>query len=515
MYRFMDKGKAIPLAFIAFYLGLVLLVGVWTGRRKQSSASWQFGAGGLSVFGIISMLLGTRLGAASTIGLVEDVHETGMVAFAFVLGGVLGSIICGFTTGRYFYRTKTMTTAAFNFQRLGKRVTFFGIFLDITIGLAVNALQVLGVGLIIRGLTGLDLVWGIAIGSFLGWIYLTLGGITATAATNIIHLGVCFLGILGATVILFSIMPLAEVTSQVPAEMMDPFSSWATIARWMIVGIAISISVNIYHSPLATARTERAAIAASFWTGIIFMAFGALVIIMGLYAIAWAGPIYEASQGKPLSGADAFGVLSSLIGNEAVGGSKIGGFVGLVMMSGVIGAIISTMAPLAWGISTILSRDVYKGIIKPDATSGEELVVARIFSTIYWLVPGVIALQVERDILGNLLFLLELPVGGALAAFLCYYWDRVNEQSAFYTLVASFTTGVIHKAIEMVNPEFIHSLGPWFSTPLSWIIIVSPIVFFGFVFFGKPPSKEELEVVRRARANLEPLSAEKEAEAAS
>lgn len=502
----MDSGQQFALGLIATYMFIVLVVGVWVGRRSATSASWQFGAGGLSVTGICAMLLGTRIGATATVGLVEDVYNVGIVAFSFVFGQVLGSIICGFTTGRYFYRSKMMTMPAFMYMRLGKRVTILGILIDVFIGLAVNGIQVLGVALIIRALTGLDLVWGIMIGSFLGWIYLTLGGITATAATNFIHLGICFVSILLASFLLFGIMPLGTVIDLVPETNMQPFTPFMTVVRWTIVGVAISLIANIYHSPLATARSEGRAILASVLTGLIYGLFGIFVMIMGLYAIVWAAPAFEAANGRELPGRIAFGTVSTLLGVEEAGGSAFGGIVGLLVMAGVIGAIISTMAPLAWAISTILSRDVYRKFIRPDATDKQELFATRVFSTVYWLVPGIIGYAFrDSPLLAQLLFLLELPVGGVFAVFLCFYWSRVNEQSAFYTLLTSVSAGILHRIIELTNPGILEPLGPWFGSAIGWIVTSSAVVFFLLVFLGKRPSEAELEVVRRARLNLEPL----------
>lgn len=497
----MDSGKITAIVFLSIYLAVVLAVGVWVGRRKATSTSWQFGSGGLSVTAIVAMLLGTRLGATATVGLVEDIYNSGLVAFSFVFGQVVGSILCGFTTGRLFYRTRMMTLPAFTYRRLGKRVTILGILIDVVIGLAVNGIQVLGVGLIIEALTGIPLIWGIVIGSFLGWIYLTLGGINATAATNLIHLIVCFAGILGGVVVLMGIMPLGAAVEAFPEDHFNPMTPMITVVRWMIVGVAISIVANVYHSPLATARSEKQAIAASVITGLLYGLFGALVVVLGIYAYGWAAPIYKAGQGAELPGRLAFGTIATLLGNPKAGGSALGGLVGLVMMSGVIGAIISTMAPLAWAISTILSRDVYKKFIKPDATDREELMATRIFSTVYWLVPGIIALQVNRGLLNALLFLLELPIGGFLAAFLCFFWKRVNNTAAFYTLLTSVSVGIAHFVVHSANPEWMDSLGAWFGSSVGWIVTSSVIVFFLCVFLGPPPSDADLEVTRRAVRN--------------
>lgn len=499
------QEKIVEIIFLSIYLGAVLIVGVWVGRKQKTSASWQFGSGGLSVAAIVAMLLGTRLGATATVGLVEDIYHTGLVAFSFVFGQVVGSILVGFTTGKYFYRSKMMTLPAFSYRRMGRNVTIVAILADVVIGLAVNGIQVLGVGLIIHNLTGLPLWAGIAIGSFLGWIYLTLGGINATAATNIIHLIVCFTGIVGGVIMLAGIMPIGAAVEAVPEEMLHPMTPMITVVRWMIVGIAISIVANVYHSPLATARSESRAIAASVLAGIVYGIFGLLVTVMGIYAISWAGPAFEAGQGIPLEGRNAFGVIAVLLGNEAAGGSALGGIVGLVMMSGVIGAIISTMAPLAWAISTILTRDVYKKFIKPDATDKEELLATRIFSTVYWLIPGLIALVMKQGLLAKLLFLLELPAGGVFATFLCFYWKRVNESAAFYTIVTSISAGILHFAVANLNPGLLEPLGVWFGSSIGWIMTASTIVFFSCAFLGKPPTEEQLEIVRRARENLEPM----------
>jgi len=176
-----------------------------------------------------------------------------------------------------------------------------------------------------------------------------------------------------------------------------------------------------------------------------------------------------------------------------------------MMMAGVVGAIISTMAPLVWNIATVLSRDVYRGYLHPSASDREELRAARLITTVYWLVPGIIALMIGEGLLSTLLFLLELPTGAILPTVLCFYWDRVNEASAFYTLLASVLTGLMYQPAAALYPRYVDALGPWFGSSVGWITTVSLLVFVGGLVLGPSPDEERLEVVRRARADAPPM----------
>ncbi len=509
-------GQQIAILVLCVYMFAVLAAGGWFGRRAGSSgSSWQFGSKGLGVFSIVAVLLGTRLGATATVGLTEDIYNTGIVAMWFIISQGLGATLTGHTTGLILYRTRMMTLPALMLVRFGPRCVAAGILGDMIIGLAINGIQALGVGLIIQALTGLDLKWGIFIGSFLGWSYLTFGGLAATAATNLIHLLVCSVGVVLGMFLLFGQAPLGEVMQNVPAEKIDLFVSLPTIINWVIVYFAISVISNVFHTPLATARSEKDVLRASYLTTGLYLIIGSIVAVFGIYAIGYYGPLYEQNTGDPMPGNIAFGAIAKFLGDSEAGGSPFGGLVGLLMMSGVIGAIISTMAPLAWNISTLVSRDVYKKHVRPEASSGEELLVARVFSTVYWLIPGFIGLFISRDLLSALLFLLELPVGAAFAGFLMIYWDRVNEPSFFYSILMSWIAGIAHKLIDIFSPETLESLNSamgsglfawWFSSAIGWIVTSSALVFFPLVFLGTPPTDAQLEPIRRARAGLEPLA---------
>ncbi len=501
----MGTARVISTSILSIYLGLVLLVGIWFARRESTSFSWRFGAEGLGVLGIVSVLIGTRLGAASTVGLVEDIYKTGFVSCTYILSGLVGFVLMGLTVGRYFYRTKMMTLVAFNVQRFSRRFAFVGVALGLGIGLVVNGIQLLGVALIIKSLTGLPLIGGVIIGSFLGWIYLTLGGIEATSATNIIHLSLCFVAIFLGVLIMFSRASFMEAWAAIPAGRLSLTGDWNEVVDWMIAGTASHFVSNVYYSPMATADTEEKAVRSAVLAGLIYAVFGILVTIMGIYALGQFAPLYTEVTGQPFTGEEAFGTLALILGETRLGGSLFGLVVGSMMMAGIIGAIISTMAPLAWNISTIVSQDVYKGYLNPDATDENELFVARLFSTLYWLVPTILALIIEEGLLDTLLFLIELPVGVVIPIVLCFYWDRVNEESAFYTMLVSVFAGLSYQGVLVYYPEWVRSFGPWFGTSPGWITSASLVTFLIALWLGGPPSEDKLEVVRRAWNNEDPL----------
>lgn len=501
----MDTLQLVSSIILSGYLGLVLFVGVWVARGGTTSSDWQFSPEGLGILGIASVLVGTQLGAASTVGVAEDVFNIGVATYAFIVSGALGFVLAGLTTGRFFYRTKMMTLVAFNVHRFSRRFAFLGVGLGLIIGMIVNGVQLLGVALIIQSLTGLSLVWGVVIGSFLGWIYLMLGGLSATSATNIIHLGVCLGGLILGAVVLVDHTPLSEALAGLPDGHLDPTGNPMYIIHWLIVGVASHFVSNVYYSPLASADTEREAVASCLWSGLIYLLFGLLTMTVGIYAVGVFAPLYEQATGGALTGELAFGTVAHLIGDPQFGGGPVGLVVGTIMMAGVIGAIISTMAPLVWNIATILSQDLYREYLYPDASDREELLAARVFTTLYWVIPAVVALIIGEGLLSTLLFLLELPTGAMLPIILCFFWERVNEPSAFYTLVASVGTGLIYRPIAAWYPDLMEGLGPWFGSSVGWITTVSLLVFAGALLFGDRPEEEKLEVVRRARAEEPPL----------
>ncbi len=501
----MDTLQVVSSFILSGYLGFVLIVGVWVARGGTTSSDWQFSPEGLGVLGIASVLVGTQLGAASTVGVAEDVFNIGVATYAFILSGALGFVLAGLTTGRFFYRTKMMTLVAFNVHRFSRRFAFLGVGLGLVIGMIVNGVQLLGVALIIQSLTGLSLLWGVVIGSFLGWIYLTLGGLSATSATNIIHLGVCLGGLILGVFVLVDHTPLQEAIAGMPTGHLDPTGNVPYVVHWLIVGVASHFVSNVYYSPLARADTEREAVASCLWSALIYLFFGLLTMTVGIYAVGVFAPLYERALGEPLTAELAFGTVARLIGDPSFGGHTVGLVVGTIMMAGVIGAIISTMAPLVWNIATILSQDVYREYLYPDASDREELLAARVFTTLYWIVPAVVALMIGEGLLSTLLFLLELPTGAILPIVLCFYWERVNEPSAFYTLLASVTTGLVYRPVAAWYPGFVEALGPWFGSSVGWIVTASLVVFTAALLFGGRPEEDRLEVVRRARAGEPPV----------
>ncbi|MCA9039238.1 MAG: sodium/solute symporter [Planctomycetaceae bacterium] len=148
------------------------------------------------------------------------------------------------------------------------------------------------------------------------------------------------------------------------------------------------------------------------------------------------------------------------------------GLFGLIA-AGLIGAILSSIDSMMNSSATIVSVDIYKRYLRPEATDKEMILVGRLFIVVAVLIATLMAIFVinpnsEANFFLTIVDYQGYLVPGILVAFFFgIFWKRGTATAAFATILA----GILFSALidngakwwvgDVLNPELDHPSGPW------------------------------------------------------
>jgi len=460
--------KLVPGIMVTAMLLLFLAVG-YVFKVADTEGMW---VAGRSIGNVENgMAIGANwMSAASYLGMAATIALFGFYGLAFVVGWSTGYFILLIFMAAQMRRFGKYTAPDFvgdRFNSDGARaiaaVTTFLIGFVYAIG------QARGMGLVglyifgdigIPGLSGYQsmvvLMMAITVG------YLTLSGMlgaTKNMTVQFVILIVAFLAGLyavGYTQGYSTVLPQLEygqLISALSAEFSEPFTTqsyytWVATAFTLVVGTCglPHVLVRFY-----TVESERTARWSTVW-GLFFIC----LLYLSAPAFAAFGTDLYANQIGAVYGdpgmSDAAGDVIVVLATQLAGLPEW--FVGLVA-SGGIAAAIATTAGLFIAGSSAISHDIYKGLINPDATQRQQVLVGRLSIVALGVITTLAALDPAAPIAALVTYAFSLA-GSVLFPmfFLGLWWENTNREGA----LAGMTTGLVIWLIPMIN-EVVPSYG--------------------------------------------------------
>ena len=142
------------------------------------------------------------------------------------------------------------------------------------------------------------------------------------------------------------------------------------------------------------------------------------------------------------------------------------------------------------GAGSIFANDIYREVIKPDATDEEVMNVTKITMCIVGIGALLIALFNTQSLITILMFCFTLRAAGSFFPYvLGHYWKKASPAGTIASLIAG-TIVVVY--MEKVSGGML--FGMKFSQPIVPGLVVALIAFIAFSYI-KPPKHETTELV--------------------
>jgi SSS family solute:Na+ symporter len=406
-----------------------MFLGLRIGRRVSGSSDFFVAGRRLGPGLIFSTMLAANIGAGSTVGATSSGYVNGVEAWWWVGSAAVGSVVLAFAIGPRLRRIaevqQLQTVGDYLEFRYGPTVRGAIAVLLWLGSLFILASQLLGLGWILEVVAGIPKAAGSAAGGVLIVVYFVAGGLLTAAWVNVVQLAVKLAGFVIAVPL--AVWSIGGISAVMQVNAADPryWSFWRLDGGGMLnlalLAPAFIVSPGLLQKVFG-ARDDHAV-----RVGVGLNALG-LFLYAGIPALLG---IIARGQYPALTAADL--ALPTVFMNSL---PPVAGALGL---AAVFSAELSAADASLFMLTTSLSQDLYKRMLRPAASDREVLTAARLATIASGTVAVAIALISESvlrtltvfyTLLGVTLF---VPIVGGL------YVARTTTAAA----LASIASGVI------------------------------------------------------------------------
>jgi SSS family solute:Na+ symporter len=445
---------------IVYSVGVVAL-GLWTTRLIRSSSDFFVAGRALGPGLIFSSMLAANIGAGATVNAAGLAYREGLSAWWWSGSAGIASFVLAFCVGpRLWTLAKEhgfYTTGDFLEFRYGSAVRGIVATLVCFGSLWILAAQLIAGAAIINVLTGAPRWVGSAVGGAIMTIYFTSGGLLGTAWVNTLQLVVMLVGFIAALPFVLGSVGGFEAfaSASLPSTFTDityssgPGSGWAFLA---LTGPAFVISPGLIQKSYGASSVRALKIGIAL-NGCGLLLFAFIPVLLGMAGRA----------GLP-------GIASADLVLPSVFTQLLPAWLGALALAAVFSTEVDTCDAILFMISTSVSKDLFKRYLRPSATDGELLRVARAAAVVggtlgvllsIYLSTIVSAMTVFYSLLGVSLF---VPVLGGL------YFRRAGSAEALGGIAAGVTTLLVVRF-------GVAGRHPWLDPTLTGLVAAAAVFF--------------------------------------
>ena len=499
-------------ALLGGYLVLTLVLGLWLARRNSGEEDYFVAGRRLS-----GWLAGASM-AATTFSIDTPLYVAGLIGSRGLAGNWewwsfgLAHVAMAVVFAPLWRRSGVLTDAAFTELRYGgpaaawlRGIKAFLLALPVNcigIGYAFLALRkvVEALGIVSGSPAAFgvpDTLWLLAVVALMVLAYTVAGGLWAVVVTDLVQLVLALLGAVAVAVAALHAaggmggllgqlegMNRPELLSLVPWTIEDGGVHWLEGAGISVPMFLAYIAVQWWsfrrsdgggefiQRMLATRDEQQARLA-----GWVFLVVNYLVRSWLWVVVALAALVLLPDQGDWELSYPALAV--QLLPPVALG---------LVVVS-LVAAFMSTVSTsVNWGAS-YLTHDLYQRFIRPNAGSGELLLVGQL-TTVLLLGLGVVTALISDSIGTVFRLVIAIGSGPGVVLVLRWFWWRVNAAAELAAMLCGFIVGLLTSVLPLVRIED-------YGLRLAVITGVSAVVWLSAMFLSPPESEAVLETFIR------------------
>lgn len=375
------------LIVVLAYFILVTLISVLTKKVASRSAADYLVAGrNLGVIACAVVVASEWLGGMSTIGVSERAFTSGTLQpILYNISTAIGMIIIGYTVARHYRQNNVHTVSEMLGRLFGKRSKAISAIAFLFAYIVLAFVQLQTASSVISAMFGTPWIYSVIISSVVITIYTYIGGMHALAITGIIHVIVMFVGIgFAAFTGLADIGGFAALKADLvanhgsPENLYNPFSgglnyAWSLILGGVLGGMAGQASIQ----PIFAARSAEIAKKSAILSSLIIAPFGIMVAILGL--VAKTGNYFDVTTAASPLWAELTQSINPkmVLPTIMVTPEFIHPVMGGIALAGILAAILSTVGPVNFAVVTIVTKDIYHGIINKSAVDQKLISTAR------------------------------------------------------------------------------------------------------------------------------------------
>ncbi|CAK1863740.1 sodium/proline symporter [Vibrio crassostreae] len=443
-----ENSFAITTTFIA-YLIMMLAIGVIAYKRTSNSTDYFLGGRSLGPWPAALSAGASDMSGWLLLGLPGYAYAAGFEAFWLAGGLLVGTwanwLISAKRLRTYSITTESLTLPEFLSRRFNdnsKLIQTISAFFILLFFLFYTSSGLVAGGKLFETVFGLDYTTAVIIGTVCVVSYTLFGGFLAVSWTDLVQ------GLLMSAALL--IVPIAAMNGglgQLSTDLhnINPelLTLWNDAKGEPLSAIAIislaAWGLGYFGQPHILARFKATRSNKDLTTARRIAVVWSALSMVGAMLVGLVGLIYVTNSGAPKldDGEKIFMLLVNAMFHPVIAG---------ILLAAILAAIMSTADSQLLVSSSALAEDLYKQVLKKDATSEEIVRVGRFAVILISLIALVLAMTPDSSVLG----LVSYAWAGFGAAFgpaivLSLYWSRMNRNGALAGIVVGGVTIVLWK----------------------------------------------------------------------
>ena len=393
----MTSGVWILLGYCAALAGF----GAWLGRRVSAADTFFVAGRRLRALPLFATVLAANIGAGTTVGAAGLGYRDGLSAWWWVGSAGLGTVLLAVWIGPRIWvvakRRGLLTVGDFLDLRYGRSVRLLIASLLWLATLTIVAGQLIAMAEILAVVGGAPRWLGAAAGGTVVICYFAAGGLFGSAWVNLVQLGVLIAGF--AVALPIAISGAGGWEAMLATSPKGAPDYWNFLSGggsgWLYAPLLIPaflVSPGLLQKAYG-AKDERAVRRGLLAAGLGLMMFAAVPVLLGIAARAYEPALANHEQALPVVFTAALPPAAALLG-----------------LAAVFSAEVSSADAGLFMLSTSLSRDLYKGWLRPDASDAQVLRMARLAAVAGGVIAVFLALVLTTVIASLTIFYAVLSV---------------------------------------------------------------------------------------------------------
>lgn len=326
---------------------IVFALGVYPSLRVQSAESFSLNGRSAGTAIVSGTIIGTIIGGAATMGTAQLAYSSGLSAWWFTLGSGIGFLVMGIFYAGPLRQTGLETIPQYLVMNYGKPlgpltsiISSIGIFFSI-VASSLSGIHLLSV---VFGFTA----WQAALGTvLLVAVYVVWGGVKGTGSSGLIKIAIIYGTLFTAgSYALRALRQLPDLESAFPTAWFSLLGTngWSSLGNLfaLIVGI---ICTQTYIQAIFAARDAKTALIGTCTAAVITIPVGLPCIAIGMF-MRLNYPDMLPIDALPMY------MLHHMPA-----------WLGGIGLAGLLLSVVGSIAGLLLGISTMIARDIFHGVI--------------------------------------------------------------------------------------------------------------------------------------------------------
>jgi len=479
----------VQLIIVLLYFAVTVGIGVIAGKKTKGSDA--FHGAGMGIMAIVFSSASEWLGGTATTGVSEYGFNSGLSGAWYTLANGIGVMVLALLFAKMYRSLGVGTVPAIIEKFFGKHARIVSSVLLTIVMLAVGISQMIAAGKLGESLMGFDFTITCVVFAAVFIVYTLAGGMNSVASTSTLHLLFMYFGaILAIILALFKVGGVSELKTgiaAVEAEMAAAgektgFFNMFTIggskvSSWIIASLLGACTAQAGIQPLLGAKDVPTAKKASILTAFVVAPYGLFTALLGIIArvMSHNGTLLDVNGNLVTDGKRALYALMMNLSPIAGG----------IILASILAAILSTASPIILASGTMITKDIYQRVFKPDASDKQILFVSRLTTALSGVVCCIVAILLVNSSKVLDIVYSAYSLRGALFIVVLYgiYWKRASEKAACISMVLTAVAAVVWVAVKAFTGSYPISAG--FSETYAAVIVAAVSCFVLSYIFPK------------------------------